>query len=119
MIFYARVVDGVVFEVLETDLDVSYLLDQEGWVDATNANPRPDQEWVYADGIFSPPPVVVPDRRPIIQVALIDIDRESVSAIRSLLLSDPSIGFGSPERLILQAKEDEALALRAELAALP
>ena len=74
--------------------------------------------WTYSDGQFHPPVVVIPDPRPGILAELSQIDRDSARPIRTLIVSAPDIGAGTPERAEIEALEARAVILRAQLEAL-
>lgn len=75
--------------------------------------------WDYIDGQFVEPPPPYVDPRPAIYAELDQIDRNSARPLRVLIIADPDVGMGTPERAELEALELRAAELRAELEALP
>jgi len=75
--------------------------------------------WDYVDGQFSEPPPPYVDPRPAIWAELADIDRASARPLRVLIIADPNVGLGTPERVELEQLELRAADLRAQLEALP
>ncbi|HBO5585616.1 TPA: hypothetical protein L4556_002036 [Pseudomonas aeruginosa] len=56
MAMYARIWNGVVAEVFETDQDISTLFHPDiVWVDISDEHPMPGVLWVFSQGVFSPP----------------------------------------------------------------
>lgn len=123
MTLYARIQDGVVFELLETDGDLTLMFPPELiWVNVDGIVGI-DQNWVATEenGVWSfiaPLPPYVDPRPPILH-ELEQIDRASARPLRVLIISDPNVGAGTPERAELEALELRAAELRAELEALP
>lgn len=117
---YVRIQDGAVVESFEMegwiyDLFPEFLM----WVEVTGMDPLPQEFWLY-DGVnFSPPPPIYIDPRPAIIAELEQIDRDSARPLRTLVISDPGAGMGTPERAELEALELRAADLRAQLEALP
>ncbi|ELS7817221.1 TPA: tail fiber assembly protein [Enterobacter bugandensis] len=55
---YARIDDGIVVELFETDGDISQMFHPDlVWVDITSIKPQPDNNWTYDGKKFSPPVV--------------------------------------------------------------
>lgn len=88
------------------------------WIDITNVIPAPAYGWSYVDGVFSEPVPEPEDPRPGILAELVQIDLDSARPIRTLIVSAPDIGVGTPERAEIEALEARAVILRAQLEAL-
>ena len=117
---YVRIQDGVVFESLDWDGWIYDLMPEHMvWVEVTGMNPVPVQAWLYDGTTFSPPPPIYIDPRPAIIAELEQIDRDSARPLRALVIADPDVGLGTPERAELEALELRAADLRAQLDALP
>lgn len=53
---YARIEDGQVAELFQTDGDISQMFHPSlVWMDVTNSNPQPQPGWEYANGAFIQP----------------------------------------------------------------
>lgn len=111
---------GDSFETFETEGDITEMFHPSIiWVDITDIYPQPQVGWIWDGAKFSPPPVVIPDPRPMILAELEQIDRESARPLRALILANPDIGVGTEERSTLEALEVRAADLRARLEELP
>lgn len=89
------------------------------YVEITGMNPAPTYDWTY-DGVnFHVPVPPYIDPRPAIHAQLAEIDRDSARPLRSLIISNPDIGEGTPERAELEALELRAVELRETLDNLP
>ena len=75
--------------------------------------------WDYIDGEFIEPAPPYVDPRPAIIGELADIDRASARPLRVLIITDPNVGLGTPERAELEALELRAEELRQILDNLP
>lgn len=116
---YARIDNGLVMELFETDGDITQMFPPVLiWVEITSLNPQPEQGWSYDGTSFSAPPPYVPDPRPLLHAELEQIDRSSTRPLRAMIVADPDVGLGTPERAELEAMELRAAEIRAELAAL-
>lgn len=92
----------------------------EKLVDITDMDPQPQYGWFYdpETGVFTEPPPPYIDPRPPILAELAQIDRDSARPLRALIIANPELGEGTPERAELEALEQRAVVLRAELEAL-
>jgi len=116
---YARIDNGLVMELFETDGDITQMFPPILiWVEITNLDPQPEQGWSYDGANFTAPPPYIPDPRPALYAELEQIDRESTRPLRAMLVAEPNVGVGTPERADLEAKELRAIEIRAELSAL-
>lgn len=116
---FVRVENGVVLENLTIDESfASILLPDGGWVNVTGMSPMPVQDWLYVGGVFSPPPIIISDPRPPLEAELKVIDRDSIGALRALIVSVDAFAEGSPERAAVDELNARALAIRAQLDAL-
>lgn len=90
-------------------------------VDVTDMSPQPQYGWIYdpETGLFAAPPPPYVDPRPPILAELDQIDRDTARPLRVLIVANPDIGAGSVERAELEALEQRAAVLRAELDSLP
>lgn len=116
---YVRIQDGSVVESLEIegwiyDLFPEFMV----WIEVTGMDPLPVEFWLYDGFAFSPPPPIYIDPRPEILAELEKIDRDSARPLRVMIIADPDVGIGTPERAELEAMELRAIELRAQLAAL-
>jgi hypothetical protein len=62
---YARIANGAVFELIETDGNIEEMFTPDlVWVDVTDVSPQPQQRWtaVESDGVwaFGEPPAMPP-----------------------------------------------------------
>lgn len=118
---WAHVENGVIYEILNipAEFDVSNFPSEWILVDVTGFDPFPSPGWLYDGVSFSEPPPPYIDPRPPILAELADIDRASARPLRVLIIADPDVGLGTPERAELEALELRAADLRAQLDALP
>lgn len=56
MSLYARIDNGILLELLETDGDITQMFDPSWiWIDITNIDPQPTYYWTWDGTVFSPP----------------------------------------------------------------
>lgn len=115
----ARIEGGRLAEILETDFEIDQLYDPPSWVDITGVVPQPAWGWLWDGFVFTEPPPPYIDPRPAIMAELEQIDRASARPLRILIIAEPDVGLGTPERAELEALELRAADLRAQLEALP
>lgn len=118
MTIWAEIIDGAVWATMETDLPFSWP-EFQLWIDVTNFNPVPEQGWTWDGSTFTAPVPPYIDPRPELYAELDRIDKASARPLRVLIISDPDVGMGTPERAELEALELRAAELRAQLEALP
>lgn len=126
---FARIENGEVAEIIpplpltegwiemmpeDGDSRVLYGYPPEVWVEITDLNPQPGNNWQYDGEQFSPPYVAPYDPTPEIMAELSRIDVQSVALIRQLLLATKT-GEGSDDFDALAAFEARSATLRDEL----
>lgn len=91
---YARIVDGGVAELFETDGDISAMFNSEMvWIDVTTIDPLPQVGWSYDGSVFTA-------SEPTPQMTLADVQAElSVSIDAAADNAYTAIGGPSPGRL--------------------
>lgn len=117
---WAHVENGVIYEILNipAEFDISNYPSEWILIDVTGLDPFPGPGWLYDGANFSEPPPPYIDLRLPILAELDEIDRASARPLRVLIIADPDVGIGTPERAELQALEIRAAELRAQLAAI-
>ena len=79
---YAHIVDGSVFEKIETDADISTLFNPELiWVDVSDLDPQPEVGWGYDGEVFFPPSEDVLDLSQLKEQAAAAITAQCAAAI--------------------------------------
>lgn len=112
---YARLEDNKIFEFFTTDGDIDEIFMGGIWVDITDLDEKPSTGWIYNEGIFKEPEPPIVDRLPILNTRFSDIQRDSVSAIRKLILSSGVFNSSSSEYKKLENSEKEFLEVVKEL----
>lgn len=113
--------DGQAWELREIEGELAGTMHPDvKFVEITDLDPKPQLGWLYdpsTNSLYEPPPPYI-DPRPPIMAELAEIDRASARPLRVLIISDPDIGAGTPERAELEVLELRAADLRAQLDAL-